>query len=62
MKDLAAAKHRLAATSSDLTKAREELTGTKAILRAVTETTGQSIAQLTTALVGACVVKSENHV
>ena len=49
--ELAATKHRLAATGTELNQAREELASTKAVLRAVTETTGQSIAQLTNDLV-----------
>ena len=62
IQDLGATKHRLAVTSTELNQAREELASTKAILREVTETTGQSVAVLTAELVRARVGRDGEHV
>ena len=56
-RELAATKARLAATNTTLTQTREELGSTAVSLRAVTQTTRQRIAQLTTDLVN-CACKS----
>ena len=52
-RELAATKDALATTTNRLAQTREELGSTAVSLRAVTQTTRQRIAQLTTDLVGA---------